>query len=71
MNSPLHNAGTVLFGPYWQRELARALSVNDRTVRRWAAGDYPVPQGIWDRLRQILREHELKLKAARQAIPKG
>lgn len=30
----------------WQSELARRLGVNDRTMRRWAAGENPVPAGI-------------------------
>jgi hypothetical protein len=27
--------GQALFGPFWQCEMARALGVNERTVRRW------------------------------------
>lgn len=27
-----------------QRALARALGVNERTVRRWVAGDSPIPR---------------------------
>ncbi len=34
-----------LYGRHrWQTALARELQVNDRTVRRWAAGASPVPQ---------------------------
>ena len=34
-----------LYGAHrWQTALSRELNVNDRTVRRWAAGASPVPQ---------------------------
>ncbi len=29
-----------------QEELARRLKVDPRTVRRWIAGDYPVPESV-------------------------
>jgi hypothetical protein len=38
----LEQVGPALYGPRWQVELARALGVSDRTVRRWAvSGDLP------------------------------
>lgn len=50
-------AGEALYGPQWQRALARALgplhpdgpreSIDDRYVRRLAAGDRPVPGWMW------------------------
>lgn len=38
--------GLALFGPGWQTEMARRLDVLPRTVRRWAAGDTPVPDWV-------------------------
>ncbi len=36
-----------LYGAHrWQTALSRELDVNDRTVRRWAAGASPVPQTV-------------------------
>jgi transcriptional regulator with XRE-family HTH domain len=29
-----------------QRELARRLALDERTVRRWSGGEYPVPQPV-------------------------
>lgn len=43
----LHEVGEALFGPQWQCELARALAVSDRTVRRWAAGTHAPPPRVW------------------------
>lgn len=39
----LATVGSALFGPTWQTRLANALSVNDRTMRRWASGENPIP----------------------------
>lgn len=50
------DAGAALYGSRWHAELARELDVADRTVRRWAAGEWPVPPGIWVTLRSMLRE---------------
>ena len=39
----LKSAGEALYGPRWQSALARRLGVDDRTVRRWLAGDREIP----------------------------
>lgn len=38
--------GGERFGIRWQRPLARALGVDDRTVRRWLSGESPVPEEV-------------------------
>lgn len=40
----LAKAGRAMYGDQWQSPLARALGINDRTVRRWASGESNVPQ---------------------------
>lgn len=42
----LAKVGEAMYGRAWQTPLANDLSVSDRTVRRWVAGD-PIPDGIW------------------------
>ena len=38
---------TRLYGARrWQTALSREIQVNDRTVRRWAAGASPIPQSV-------------------------
>lgn len=42
--------GRALYGPSWQQALADALGVNVRTMRRWAKGEFDIPDGIWGEL---------------------
>lgn len=46
INSYLPRVGQALWGTRWQTDMAEALGVSDRTVRRWVAGER-VPQGVW------------------------
>lgn len=52
----LTECGAALYGDRWQSELARDLDVTDRTVRRWLAGDQPVPSGVAVDLHRMLIE---------------
>ncbi len=56
----LHEVGAALWGPRWQSEMAEALGVSDRTVRRWVAGD-PIPSGIWADLSRLMQKRAAKL----------
>lgn len=42
----LEKAGRALYGVYWQTPMAHALSVNPRTVRRWASGESSIPPSV-------------------------
>jgi hypothetical protein len=50
----LRKFGELLFGIRWQTELAKALAVSDRTVRRWLSGDMQVPTGVDEELKIML-----------------
>jgi DNA-binding transcriptional regulator YiaG len=52
----LSAAGQSLYGAQWQTALARRLGVDDRTVRRWLAGDRAIPL-IAERLIELLRRY--------------
>ena len=43
----LQQVGKFFHGDEWQAPLARDLSVNERTMRRWVAGTEEVPRGVW------------------------
>lgn len=63
METPLIVAvGRALYGPRWQSELAREIEVSDRTMRRWAAGEFEPPAGVYAQLLELLR-------ARRRAFP--
>lgn len=65
----LHEAGAALYGPRWRADLADALSVSERTVRRWAAGEWPVPSGARRDIRALLAERGKTLASVRRRIP--
>lgn len=68
--SLLREAGEALYGPRWQSDLARALGVSDRTVRRWDAGSHDVPKGAWSDLRSLLQERGKALAVVRRKLPR-
>lgn len=55
-NKLLRDAGEALYGPRWQTDLARALGVSDRTVRRWASGVEDAPRGVYVDLLRLTQE---------------
>ena len=59
----LRDAGEALYGPLWQSELARALGVNGRTVRRWMAKDNAIPAGVWPEVGNLVLFRRLALAA--------
>jgi hypothetical protein len=54
VSNRLRKFGELLFGVRWQTELAKALSVSDRTVRRWLSGDTKVPPSVYEELKIML-----------------
>ena len=58
----LERVGIALWGEQWQAPLARAVGLNDRTVRRYAAGERPVPTGLWLELHGIAVRRDSTLR---------
>lgn len=50
----LRAVGLAAYGYGWQRALARAIGVNERTMRRYASGATPVPPGVARDIRRVL-----------------
>lgn len=67
--TPLETAGRALYGSAWQTPMAEALSVADRTVRRWYAGESRIPPGIWPELRKMLVSHSQTCRAIAGELP--
>ena len=61
MSRLLADVGEALYGPQWQSALARDLGVSDRTVRRWVAGAYPMPSGVYVDLLRLTLERAQRL----------
>lgn len=51
----LRAIGEQVYGHGWQTRLSEYLNVNDRTVRRWAAGGYPIPTGVAQLVSELVR----------------
>lgn len=64
----LETIGRALFGTQWQSDLARALGVADRTMRRWYSGAAPIPVGAWQDMRRLCIERSKELAALAKAI---
>jgi hypothetical protein len=49
-------AGEALYGPRYESDLAIALDVNRRTVRRWKSGEDEPRPGVWSDLLALMDE---------------
>ena len=63
MSRLLHDCGAALYGPLWQSALARDLGVSDRTIRRWSAGAYDPPAGVYTDLLRLTQDRAAALDA--------
>ena len=64
----LSAAGRALYGQLWQSALARDLGVNDRTMRRWAAGQEP-PKTVWVDIRSLLASRRDQIRETLKVLP--
>ena len=69
--SLFREAGEALFGPRWQSEMARAIGVADRTVRRWDLGSHDVPPSAWADIRALLRDRRMAMATVRRKLPRA
>lgn len=66
----LREVGEALYGPLWQSELARQRDIGLRRVQRMAAGESPVPVGVWAELRGDLQERQREIAALIRKLPR-
>jgi len=64
-------AGHALYGDRWKTELARDLKVAERTVRRWATGEFGIPPGLAGDVLDLLHERGLAIAAVRRRLRRG
>ena len=53
--------GRVLYGERWQSALAIDLGVTDRTVRRWVAREFSIPDDTEQKLQELMMERYNKI----------
>lgn len=63
----LTQCGEALWGARWQSDLAEAVCVSDRTVRRWVAGER-IPPGVFVDLMRIMQERAQLLDDLTQEV---
>jgi predicted transcriptional regulator len=66
----LRKAGFALYGEQWRSELARALGVTDRTVRRWVQDEYSIPDDARERIIELCRERAEMLAGVMRRLEK-
>jgi plasmid maintenance system antidote protein VapI len=66
----LRKAGFALYGEQWRSELARALGVTDRTIRRWAHNEYSIPDDARDRIMELCGQRVEMLNAVMRRLEK-
>jgi hypothetical protein len=66
----LREAGEAMYGHQWRSNLARDLSVTERTIRRWASGEWDVPRNALAELRALLKARGLAMAAVRRKLPR-
>lgn len=67
----LSKCGEALYGPRWQSELSRDLDVDDRTMRRWVAGDSQIPDGVNVDLLRLLTERAADIDGLIPQLKRG
>ena len=68
MRDLLAECGDALYGHRFQRELAEALGVNERTMRRWIAGEFAIPSGVAALLVLLCSARRDELKAIEKKL---
>lgn len=67
----LEMIGVAMFCEQWQSAIAKKLGVNDRTVRRWAAGDIQINQNIFADLERALMQRQKDLRLTLRVLRHG
>ena len=60
--------GKAIFGENWKAPLAAKLGVNERTMRRWADGEFEVSAGVMAELPRLLRENKAQIEEATRIL---
>lgn len=64
----LIETGRALYGSVWRVPLAEELGRNEKTIRRWAAGEFPIPDGVEAELRRLLELRAMDIRHLLQRL---
>ena len=64
----LRRVGEKLYGQHWQTDLANAISVSDRSLRRWLSGQDDIPEGVWRDVRLLVGTRGIDLRELEHKI---
>jgi len=70
-NSPdlIRHSAPLLWGArQWRAEMAQALGIDDRTIRKWVSGEAEVPIDVWQTILRLIWERRLELDEAAEEI---
>lgn len=67
----LREIGEALHGPRWRLPLADQLEVAQKTVIRWEAGDFPIPDDAARRLSALLMAHGARVETLRARLERA
>ena len=63
-NSPdlIRHSAPLLWGAQqWRAEMAQALGVGDRAIRKWVSGEAEVPIDVWQTILRLIRQRQHEL----------
>jgi hypothetical protein len=64
----IHEIGRGLYGTQWLEPLSDALGVHPRTVQRWGAERYAVPDGVWAEIAVLIERRKKELDALAEKV---
>ena len=64
----LTRAAEVIYGHMGRSELARALFITDRTMRRYLAGDREIPETLIDQVTRLARNRRAEIDDLRRML---
>ena len=63
------SAGTLLFGQRWQGQMAEAIGVDERTIRKWLSSER-IPEYVAHDIKALLVQREQEIREERRKYPR-
>jgi hypothetical protein len=63
--------GELIHGERWVHRMAKDLGVDERTIRRWAAGTSAIKPGVWRDLVDVMERRGVAMIDEARALREG